>query len=96
MKEKVEANVSPVNFFAPDYRLYPLFAEIERRYTVILNPGDCIYIPSFYFHQYVGRPPNYPEKDGVKPNAITVTLKYPSNSAYLSAFFDAIENKVLT
>jgi hypothetical protein len=48
--EPSEVNESPVNFFDPDYQLYPLFGEIERRYTVLLHDGDCVFIPAFYFH----------------------------------------------
>ena len=47
---KMEPNFSPVNFFKFDYNLYPLLADIETRYTVVLRSGDCMYIPAFYFH----------------------------------------------
>ena len=43
-------NYSPVNFFDIDLGLYPLFAEISRRYTVVSNDGDCLYIPAYYFY----------------------------------------------
>ena len=48
--EKVNVNESPVNFFEPDYENYPNFKEIERRYTVLLHDGDCVFIPAYYFH----------------------------------------------
>jgi Cupin-like domain len=54
-QEKCEVNESPVNFFQPDYETYPLFNEAERKYLVILHEGDCVYIPSFYFHQYAAK-----------------------------------------
>ena len=47
---KIPPNYSPVNFFDIDVGLYPLYSEINRRYTVILHYGDCIYIPAFYFY----------------------------------------------
>lgn len=54
--ETLKSNESPVNFFDPNVDLYPLFTDISRRYTVMLHEGDCIYIPSFYFHQYLAKP----------------------------------------
>jgi hypothetical protein len=95
-KEKCEINESPVNFFEPDYSLYPLFEDIDRKYTVLLHEGDCVYIPAFYFHQYNAKPLNAPPRDGIKPSALAVILKYKSNSAMLSAFMSAVEMKILT
>ena len=88
-------NYSPVNFFDIDFNLYPLFAEINRRYTVILHDGDCLYIPAFYFYQYVAKTSNTPDKDNLKPSNIAVMLKYESNSALLEGFYDAIEKGIL-
>ena len=48
--EKMQPNESPVNFFDPDLELYPLFNDVERRYSVFLHEGDCVYIPSYYFY----------------------------------------------
>lgn len=48
--EKMEPNYSPVNFFIPDYKIYPLLDLIEKRYTIFLRSGDCVYIPAYYFH----------------------------------------------
>ena len=92
----MSSNESPVNFFEPDYDNYPNFKEIDRRYTVILHEGDCVYIPAYYFNQYQAKPQNAPEKDGVKPSALSVLLKYKNNSAFLAAFYDAIESNILT
>jgi len=52
---KVEANETPVNLFNFDYELYPLLEEVENRYTVVLRQGDCLYIPAYYFHSYIGK-----------------------------------------
>ena len=41
---------SPVNFFEPDYSIYPLFEDIDRKYTVLLHEGDCLYVPAYYYH----------------------------------------------
>lgn len=46
---------SPVNFFEPDYSVYPLFEDIDRKYTVLLHEGDCLYVPAYYYHQYVAK-----------------------------------------
>lgn len=95
MEEPLEPNYSPVNFFDPDYNTYPLFADVGRKYTILLREGDCLYIPAFYFYQYIAKAPAIPDKDGIKPSALSVNLKYPSSSALLSSFFDAIEIKIL-
>jgi hypothetical protein len=54
-KIKTPEYCSPVNFFEPDYQLYPLFEDIDRKYTVLLHEGDCMYVPAFYYHQYVAK-----------------------------------------
>lgn len=95
-KERTPPNESPVNFFEPDYAQYPLFNEVERKYTVILHEGDCVFIPAFYFHQYSARAPNVPIRENRKPEATGVILKYKAHSQLLSGFFQAIEKKVLT
>lgn len=41
----------------PDYTSYPFYNDVQRKYTVILHDGDCVYIPSFYFFQFIARPP---------------------------------------
>ncbi len=71
-----EPNESPVNFLEPDYNLYPLFNDVLRKYSVILHEGDCVYIPAFYFHQFIARPPNQPEREGRKPAATAIILRY--------------------
>ena len=48
-------NYSPVEFVDPDYEKYPLFKKAYVR-TVHIAPGDCLYVPSYYWHQ-VGSSP---------------------------------------
>lgn len=92
----MRANQSPIDFFDPDLDHYPNFAEIERKYTVILHEGDCVYIPAFYFYQFVARTSGGMTYDEIKPSALMVSLKYKSNSALLNAFFDAVERGILS
>lgn len=75
--EKLRPNQSPVNFFDPDPVAFSLYEEITRKYSVYLHEGDCLFIPAFYFFQYIGRAQNLPEKDGVKPNTMILSIKYP-------------------
>ncbi len=56
-KDYCEPTESPVNFMEPDYTSYPFYNDVQRKYTVILHEGDCVYIPSFYFYQFMARPP---------------------------------------
>lgn len=48
-------NYSPVEFVAPDYEKWPLFKH-ARVQTVHIRPGDCLFLPSYYWHQ-VGSSP---------------------------------------
>ena len=97
MVQKLDSDQSPINFFDPDLDNYPLFTEIQRKYTVLLHEGDCLFIPAFYFYQFAAKPGNAERTDdGIKPSAMAVSLLYKSNSALLKAFFGAIENKILT
>lgn len=83
--EEMKKNYSPVNFFDFDYKLYPLLVDVDTRYTVVLRAGDCMYIPSYYFHSYVGKEVpglgvNRKEDSEEKPGILGVMLKYKSHS----------------
>lgn len=50
--------VSVVDFEAPDLERYPRFAEaIKAGQTVVLEPGDAIFIPSMWWHHVQGLTP---------------------------------------
>lgn len=43
---------SPVNFFNPDYKLYPNFEEVVSEGILLrqkLTSGDCIYKPAYFY-----------------------------------------------
>lgn len=40
---------SDVNLFDGDVKKFPKIKYIEQLYQEVLGPGDCIYIPAFYF-----------------------------------------------
>lgn len=42
-------NYSPIEFVNPDLNKWPLFKHARVR-TVHIAPGDCLYLPSFYWH----------------------------------------------
>jgi len=48
-------NYSPVEFVAPDYDKWPLFKHARVR-TAHIAAGDCLFVPSYYWHQ-VGSSP---------------------------------------
>lgn len=92
---KREQNESPVNFFSPDLENYPNFEYFSNGYEIDLRAGECVYIPAFYFYQVMGIGlPEVAAKKGI-PTAIALQFKYKPNSSLLSAFFNAIEAKVL-
>ena len=47
---KIQKNESPVNLFAPDFTKYPNVKFVQQKYQEYLAPGDCIFIPAFYFY----------------------------------------------
>ena len=49
-KVRLPPNMSPVSFFAPDFKTYPKLKYVEGDYHFILQEGDCVYIPAFYFY----------------------------------------------
>lgn len=48
-KEHEYSNKSPVNFFYPDLKKYPLFKEVKP-VMVVVKEGETIYIPSGWWH----------------------------------------------
>lgn len=48
-------NYSPVEFVNPDYEKWPLFKHARVK-TVHIAPGDCLFLPAYYWHQ-VGSSP---------------------------------------
>ena len=69
-----------MNFFDPDLEQFPLFNEVERKYTVILHEGDCVFIPAFYFHQYAAKVPSEEPRQGRKPAATAMIINYKPHS----------------
>jgi len=45
---------------------YPLFEDVERKYTVLLHDGDCLFIPAFYYYQFAGKAESQQDHDGEK------------------------------
>lgn len=95
MVVNLDPNESPINLFNPNFEKFPTVAQIKTVYKETLTPGDCIYIPAFYFYQMKGYAQYQPFKGDIKPAAITVAMKYKAHSRLLEAFYDAIESGVL-
>ena len=64
----------------PNLDLFPYFQDATT-YTVILNPGDCLYIPSYWWMQIEG-------KDEM---SIGVTFWYGVTSEWIKVIFHALE-----
>lgn len=88
-------NESPVNLFKQDFDTYPNVKFVNKIYHEILNPGDCIYVPAFYFYQVSGEADPQQINGKYKPSAIIASLFYESNSTLLRAFYSAIEEHIL-
>ena len=88
-------NESPINLFDLDEESFPSIKYIDHMYSVILNRGDCVYIPAYYFYQVSGEGSNDFHNQDFAPSAITVSLKYKDHSNLLAPFYEAIEEKIL-
>ena len=93
---KLGPRQSPVSFFDPDFEEHPNLQYIDADYYLELKEGDCVFVPAFYFIQYKGLPNVSPSLENQWPTAIAITLKYKSNSAMLGAFFEAVEDRIVT
>ena len=60
-----------------------------------MKPGDCMFIPAFYFYQVAGTAEMQPFQGDYRPAALTVSFKYKAHSRLLEAFYDAIETGIL-
>ena len=92
----LEPNESPINLFKPDFDKYSSAKYIHHFYQESLQPGDCLYIPAYYFFQVSGLANEQPQKGDYKSSAITVSFHYRPHSKLLMAFYDAIEKGILT
>jgi hypothetical protein len=43
-------NESPVNLFKVDFDEYPKVKFVAQTYAEFLAPGDCLYVPAFYWY----------------------------------------------
>mmetsp|Transcript_3969 Transcript_3969/g.2934 ORF Transcript_3969/g.2934 Transcript_3969/m.2934 type:complete len:104 (+) Transcript_3969:718-1029(+) len=77
-------NVSPVNISNPNLNLFAEF-RYSTTYTVDLERGDCLYIPSFWWQQIDSHP----------DRSIGVTFWYPTSSDWLKLTFEGIEQNLI-
>ena len=49
-----EHNFSQVDLDRPDYQAFPNFRE-ARAIEGLLTPGDCLFLPAFWFHSFKGK-----------------------------------------
>ena len=80
-------SVSPdISLFNIDAEKYPLLKEVESYVeTATLRPGDCLYIPSFYFSQV----------KSLDQYSTYIGFLYESESKLTEAFIKGIHHGVL-
>ena len=67
--------------FTLDEQKYPLLVEMsDYIQAVVLSKGDCLYVPSFYWLQYVS----------TKGDAIFINFQYETSNKLTQLLFDAI------
>lgn len=96
VRVQLDVNESPINLFKPDFEKFSSAHFIDHFYKEDLATGDCVYIPAFYFYQVSGSAKAQPQSGDYKASAITVAFHYRAHSKLLLAFYDAIENGILT
>jgi hypothetical protein len=50
-REAQDFRTSPVNLLKPDFKKHPRFRLAEAPYEVLLEAGDVLYIPAYWYHQ---------------------------------------------
>ena len=79
-----------VSFFNLDQSVYPLLYEVkEYIQSAILRKGDCVYVPAFYWLQYVAVWSKNTD------NAMFIKFQYETSSKLAELFFSAIHQGVL-
>ena len=75
-----------VSLFVMNPDKYPLLNEVSSYIqTTTLTKGDCLYIPQFYFYQYLSN----------KDDAVFLSFTYETSSKLAQVFIDAIHAGVL-
>ena len=47
--EELTLDQTPIDFFDPDYETFPFVRDVKFL-DVILNEGDCLYIPAYFYY----------------------------------------------
>jgi hypothetical protein len=87
--EELRPNETPLDFFKNvNASQFPLFndAKVLRQ---ILTPGDCLFIPAFYWSQ------SMTHHEDPSDMSVFVTFEYESHSEMLNLLFEAIDQGVL-
>ena len=81
---------SPLDFFDPDYNRFPQ-AMKNIFIPAVLEAGDCIYVPAYYYVQSRTLPVN-----GRSSDTIMITQEYAPHSRFVDLMLDAAEQDLLT
>jgi hypothetical protein len=75
-----------ISLFEKNSEKYPLLADVfDYVRSVQLGRGDCLYVPNFWFTQFVS----------LKNEAIFLTFMYESSSKLTELFIEAVHAGVL-
>ena len=79
---------TPLDFFEPNLKKYP-FAKEVRFIDAVLEAGDCLYVPAFYYIQS-----RTEAADGLE--TIMITSDYQAHSKIVDMILNGLEMKALT
>lgn len=78
--------ISLVDFQRPDYQKYPRFKEaLDNSYSVLLEPGDALFIPSMWWH-YV---------EGIEPLNMLINYWWRQSPSFMGPPIDALRYALL-
>ena len=80
---------TPIDFFNYDANMYKHLKQVKFLDT-ILNAGDCMYVPAFY---YIQSKTTYQSDN---KESIIITTEYPAHSQMLDLIFDGLEGELMT
>ncbi len=75
-------NFSGVDFFKGEFGRFPHFRAVQRMF-VVLEKGDCLFLPSFWWY-------NYQSEEG---NNIMVTFVYKPHSRWVELLMKGVEDE---
>lgn len=88
--ENLAPHEVPIDFFDPNiHAMFPFVVDVDF-VDAVLGPGDCMYVPAYYYIQSQSR-----MHDDGTTNALIYTQQYQSHSRIVDMIFEGVNNDSL-